>query len=105
MEMSGLLPHGAEAEKKRRRGGARRMKMELQELVERIQRWRARQEGGTVPEPTVAAPPIPEAEPEAPAQAYSEEEPTEYGSEAEVEAVEPEDATSEVALEQIEEAD
>jgi len=79
--------------------------MELQELVERIQRWRTRQEGGTVPEAAVAAPPMPAPEPEEVAQEYSGEELSEYGVEPEAEAAVAEEATSEVALEQIEEAD
>jgi hypothetical protein len=78
--------------------------MELQELVERIQRWRARQEGVNLPEPAAAAPPLPAAEPEESVQEFAgEEELSDLG--VEPDASMSEEATSEVALEQIEEAD
>ena len=83
--------------------------MELQELVERIQRWRVRQGYAPSAEPeqlSIAVPP-----PLVNAEAAEESAPAEIAEEqiaeldVEPDAVAPEEATSEVNLEQIEEVD
>jgi len=83
---------------------AKENKMELQELVERIQRWRLRQEGGSTAEveqrayqqpPLVQAPPAEEAQ-----AANGEEQISELDVEPESEVAE--EVTSEVNAEQIE---
>lgn len=73
--------------------------MELQELVERIQRWKARQGGGDA---GYGAPHAYRAEPERVAEEAAVEAPE---MEVEPEAVESEEPTSEVSLDQIEESD
>ena len=83
--------------------------MELQELVERIQRWRVRQGYAppaepeqlsmAVPPPMVQAEPVEEAVPAESAEEQIAE------LDVEPDAVAPEEATSEVNLEQIEEVD
>ena len=82
--------------------------MELQELVERIQRWRARQglEPTAEPEREMAAPP-PMVHVEPDEEAVSADVAEEQISELDVEpdAMAPEEAISEVNLEQIEEVD
>lgn len=74
--------------------------MELQELVERIQRWKARQGGGEEAYGTTAAHrPAPEEEGMA---SQSVEAPE---MDVEPEAIESEEPTSEVSLDQVEESD
>jgi hypothetical protein len=88
---------------------AKENKMELQELVERIQRWRAGQGLEPTAEPEqrsmAAPPPLVHAEPaeEAVSAEVAEEQISEL--DVEPETMVPEEATSEVNLEQIEEAD
>jgi len=88
---------------------AKENKMELQELVERIQRWRVRQgyaPSAAAEQPPMAVPP-PMVEAEAVEEAASAEIAEEQIAELDVEpdAMAPEEATSEVNLEQIEEVD
>ena len=83
--------------------------MELQELMERIQRWRLRQEGGAPAEAEQASYQE-SAQPEyaeSADYAASDENAEEQIAELDVEpdAVVSEEATSEVAMEQIEEVD
>jgi len=88
--------------------------MELQELVQRIERWKSRQAGDVVPEPEAASvlDEIEAVEDEAIAEAVDEVEAVAVAEEAvpeasveeaiEVEGEEGDDGTSEVAIEQIE---
>jgi hypothetical protein len=88
---------------------AKENKMELQELVERIQRWRLRQSGGAPAEAEQQAyqgTPQPEYA-EQPAEAAPVESADEQIAELDVEpdAATPEEAAAEVNLDQIEEVD
>jgi hypothetical protein len=88
------------------KAAAKEMNMELEELVERIQRWRVRQSGGTPMEAEPRAyretPPPFAAAPVADAAPIAEEQLAELEAEPEAAALE-EEATAEVDAEQIEE--